>query len=52
MGGAQSALSTRTRATETLNLELLTALRGIFDLLSEEQRREFAYLLRSGAFVL
>jgi hypothetical protein len=49
---AKSALLTRTRATETLNQELLAALRGIFDLLNEEQRREFAYLLRSGAFVL
>jgi hypothetical protein len=49
---AGAALQSRTRATETLNQELLTAVRGIFDLLSEEQRREFAYLLRSGAFTL
>ncbi len=47
-----SALSTRTRATEALNQELLAAVRRIFELLNEEQRREFAYLLRSGAFVL
>ena len=47
-----SALSTRTRATEVLNQELLGAVRRIFELLNEEQRREFAYLLRSGAFVL
>ena len=47
-----SALSTRTRATEALNQELLAAMRRIFEMLNEEQRREFAYLLRSGAFVL
>lgn len=47
-----AALATRTRATEVLNQELLGAVRRIFELLSEEQRREFAYLLRSGAFVL
>ena len=47
-----SALAARTQATEVLNLELLAAVRRIFELLNEEQRREFAYLLRSGAFVL
>ena len=47
-----AALATRTSATEVLNQELLNAVRRIFELLSEEQRREFAYLLRSGAFVL
>jgi len=47
-----SALSMRTRATDALNQELLTATRRIFDLLNEDQRRDFAYLLRSGAFVL
>ena len=47
-----AALATRTQATEVLNGELLGAVRRIFELLNEEQRREFAYLLRSGAFVL
>ncbi len=47
-----AALANRTRATEVLNLDLLAATRRIFELLNEEQRREFAYLLRSGAFVL
>jgi Spy/CpxP family protein refolding chaperone len=47
-----AALATRTRATEALNQELLSAVQRIFELLNEEQRREFAYLLRSGAFVL
>jgi Spy/CpxP family protein refolding chaperone len=47
-----AALATRTRATDVLNQELLGAVKRIFELLSEEQRREFAYLLRSGAFVL
>ena len=47
-----AALANRTRATEVLNVDLLTATRRIFELLNEEQRREFAYLLRSGAFVL
>jgi hypothetical protein len=47
-----SALANRTRATEVLNADLLVATRRIFELLNEEQRREFAYLLRSGAFVL
>jgi hypothetical protein len=47
-----AALANRTRATEVLNADLLVATRRIFELLNEEQRREFAYLLRSGAFVL
>ncbi len=47
-----AALATRTRATEALNQELLSAVQRIFELLNEEQRHEFAYLLRSGAFVL
>jgi len=47
-----AALASRTRATEVLNADLLAATRRIFELLNEEQRREFAYLLRSGAFVL
>ncbi len=47
-----AALASRTRATEVLNGDLLAATRRIFELLNEEQRREFAYLLRSGAFVL
>ena len=51
-GQANSALATRTRATEALNQELLTAMRRIFELLNENQRKEFAYLLRSGAFTL
>jgi hypothetical protein len=47
-----AALAMRTRASEVLNQELLDAVRRIFEMLNEEQRREFAYLLRSGAFVL
>jgi hypothetical protein len=47
-----SALAMRTRASDVLNQELLTAVRRIFELLNEDQRHEFAYLLRSGAFVL
>jgi Spy/CpxP family protein refolding chaperone len=49
---ANAAFSMRTRATETLNQELLTAIRGLFEMLNEDQRKEFAYLLRSGAFSL
>ena len=49
---AGSALSMRTRATDALNQELLAAMRRIFELLNEDQRRDFAYLLRSGAFAL
>lgn len=49
---ANAALGMRTRATEALNQELLAAIRGLFELLNEEQRKEFAYLLRSGAFHL
>jgi Spy/CpxP family protein refolding chaperone len=49
---AGAALSMRTRATESLNQELLAAMQRIFALLNEDQRRDFAYLLRSGAFVL
>ncbi len=47
-----AALATRTQSTKVLNGELLVAVRRIFELLNEDQRREFAYLLRSGAFVL
>ena len=47
-----AALNTRTRANETLNQELLAAVRAIFELLNAQQRLEFAYLLRSGAFTL
>ncbi len=46
------ALEGRTNATRTLNGELSAALRRIFELLDENQRREFAYLLRSGGFTL
>jgi hypothetical protein len=49
---ASAALSMRTRATDALNQELLAAMQRIFALLNEDQRRDFAYLLRSGAFVL
>jgi len=49
---AGAALAMRTRASEALNQELLAAMRRIFELLNEDQRRDFAYLLRSGAFVL
>jgi hypothetical protein len=37
-----AALANRTRATEVLNADLLVATRRIFELLNEEQRREFA----------
>jgi Spy/CpxP family protein refolding chaperone len=47
-----AALTGRGRATEALNQELLTALRALYALLNAEQRREFAYLLRSGTFML
>jgi Spy/CpxP family protein refolding chaperone len=47
-----AALESRTRATEALNLELAGALKALYALLNAEQRREFAYLLRSGSFVL
>src|SRR5262245_12973550 len=49
---ASAALSTRTRATDALNQELLAAMQRIFAILNEDQRRDFAYLLRSGAFML
>jgi len=49
---AGAALSMRTRASEALNQELLAAMQRIFELLNEDQRSDFAYLLRSGAFVL
>ena len=51
-GRASAALQNRVGATQTLNQELLRAVQEIFALLNEEQRREFAYLLRSGTFVL
>jgi Spy/CpxP family protein refolding chaperone len=51
-GQVTAALTSRGRATEALNQELLTALRALYALLNAEQRREFAYLLRSGAFIL
>lgn len=47
-----SALAMRTHASDVLNQELLAAVRRIFELLNDDQRQEFAYLLRSGAFVL
>jgi Spy/CpxP family protein refolding chaperone len=47
-----AALESRTRATEALNRELSGALKALYALLNPEQRREFAYLLRSGSFVL
>src|SRR5262245_53137227 len=43
-----TALATRTRATDVLNGELLAAIKRIYELLNEEQRHQFAYLLRSG----
>jgi Spy/CpxP family protein refolding chaperone len=48
----RAALESRTRATDALNRELLTALEALYALLNAEQRREFAYLLRSGSFLL
>jgi hypothetical protein len=50
--GVRKALEGRTRSSEALQRELLTALQGIHDVLDEDQRREFAYLLRSGGFAL
>ncbi len=47
-----TALATRTQASDVLNQELLRAVRRIFEVLNADQRQEFAYLLRSGAFVL
>ena len=49
---ASAALDSRTRAAQTLNQELLAAMQQIFELLNEAQRKEFAYLLRSGMFTL
>jgi hypothetical protein len=49
---AKEALARRVRANEVLNDELVTALRRIHALLHEDQRREFAYLLRSGAVAI
>ena len=49
---ADAALQKRVGSTQALNQELLRATQEIFALLNEEQRREFAYLLRSGSFVL
>src|SRR5262245_50486625 len=48
----KDALARRMRSTETLNDELLTALRKIHAILHEDQRREFAYLLRSGGIAI
>lgn len=47
-----AALDSRVTATRTLNGELTAALKRIYELLTESQRREFAYLLRSGGFTL
>lgn len=49
---ASAALDSRIRSTQTLNQELLAAMQQIYELLSEAQRHEFAYLLRSGVFAL
>lgn len=49
---ARRALDGRQRASTTLNDEVLKALEKIFASLDEDQRREFAYLLRSGEFQL
>lgn len=49
---ASGALQHRVDATQALNQELLAATKAIFAMLDAEQRREFAYLLRSGTFVL
>lgn len=48
----EAALDARTASTRALNTELGVAIRRIFDVLSEAQRQEFAYLLRSGGFTL
>ena len=49
---AKDALSRRVRASETLNEEIVSALRKIHAILHEDQRREFAYLLRSGGVAI
>jgi hypothetical protein len=50
--GVDAALSARTDSARVLNTELGTALRRMFEILTESQRRDFAYLLRSGGFTL
>lgn len=44
----RSALDTRGRSAETLRAETLDALKRLHRLLDPEQRRELAYLVRSG----
>ncbi len=48
----EAALDARTAATRSLNTELATAIRRIYEVLNDAQRQEFAYLLRSGGFTL
>jgi len=49
---AKEALARRVRASETLNDEIVNALPKIHGILHEDQRREFAYLLRSGGLAI
>lgn len=49
---ASAALAARTRASEALHREQLASMRRMFEILNPDQRRDFAYLLRSGEFVL
>lgn len=49
---ASAALAARTRASEALHQEQLASMRRMFEVLNPDQRRDFAYLLRSGEFVL
>lgn len=49
---AKDALARRTRSSEVLNDELIAALKRIHALLHEDQRREFAFLLRSGGLAI
>jgi Spy/CpxP family protein refolding chaperone len=49
---AREALDGRKDASTALNDEVLAALERIFESLDADQRREFAYLLRSGEFHL
>jgi len=44
------ALSPRVRSTENLQITIAKVLHQIVEVLDEDQREEFAYLLRSGAF--
>jgi len=49
---ARDALAQRVRSNEVLNDEVLAALKRVHALLHEDQRREFAYLLRSGSLTI